>query len=317
MRRTNTFVLLALAGMALAAAGNARAQQAWVPPKGEASLSLGFARNFASEHVDYLGNALSPGDMIWNNVATDLSYSVTDRLAVRVTPPPLVISKYEGAFPHPPVAGRTNLDDGAWHSTFQDFRGEVRFRATKGSLVVTPFAALIVPSHSYEYYGHPAAGRDLVEGQVGVVAGRLLDPLLPNAYVQVRYLYGIPEKALGISHDRSQLSFDVGYLIGSAFSVRFLGIWQVSHGGWRVPIDWPARTSPEFQVHDQLQPADYLQLGGAVSYALTGSVDVNLFGYATTYARSYVDMKGLGLSLTYSASPAQLIRKKRGQEPSR
>jgi hypothetical protein len=44
---------------------------------------------------------------------------------------------------------------------------------------------------------------------------------------------------------------------------------------------------------------------------------VNLFGYATTYARSYVDMRGLGLSLTYSASPAQLIRKKRGQEPSK
>jgi hypothetical protein len=84
-----------------------------------------------------------------------------------------------------------------------------------------------------------------------VVAGRLLDPLLPDAYVQVRYLLGIPEKTLGMSHDRSQLSFDVGYLIGSAFSVRFLGTWQVSHGGWRVPIDWPARTSPEFQVHDQ------------------------------------------------------------------
>jgi hypothetical protein len=317
MRRTNTFVLLALGGVALAPAGNARAQQAWLPPKGEASLSLGFSHTFATEHVDYRGNPVSPGDMIWNNVATDLSYGVTDRLAVRLTPPALVISKYDGAFPHPPVAGRTNLDDGAWHSTFQDFRAEVRFRLTEGPTAVTPFAALIVPSHSYEYYGHPAAGRDQVEGQVGVVAGRLLDPLLPNAYLQVRYLFGMPEKALGISHNRSQVSFDMGYLIGSAFSVRFLGAWQVSYGGWRVPIDWPARTSPEFQAHDQLQRADYFQLGGAVSYALTGSVDLNVFAYSTAYARSYVDMKGLGLSLTYSASPAQLIRRKRGQESGR
>jgi hypothetical protein len=316
VRRTNTFVLLALGGMALAPAGRARAQQAWLPPKGEASLSLGFSHTFASEHVDYHGNGVSPGDMIWNSVLADLSYSVTDRFAVRMTLPPVVVSKYEGAFPHPPAASHTNLDDGAWRSTFQDFRGEVRFRATHGSIIVTPFAALIAPSHCYEYYGHPAAGRKLVEGQVGVVAGRLLDPLLPNAYVQLRYLYGKPEKVDGISHDRSQVSFDAGYLIGPAFSVRFLGLWQKTHGGWRVPIDWPARTSEQFLVHDQVGREDYLQLGGVVSYALSGSVDINVFGYATTYARSYVNMKGLGLSFTYTASPAQLIRKKRREKAS-
>jgi len=314
MPRTNAFVLLAFGGLALVPAGTARAQQAWLPPKGEASLSLGFSRTFATHHVDYQGNTAAPGDMIWNNVVADLSYGVTDRLAVRLTLPPLVISKYDGSFPHPTVAGHTNLDDGAWHDTFQDFRTEVRFRATHGSTIVTPFAALVVPSHSYEYYGHPAAGRKLVEGQVGVVAGRLLDPLLPNAYVQLRYLYGKPEKVDGISHDRSQVSFDAGYLIGPAFTVRFLGFWQKTHGGWRVPIDWPDRTSEQFLVHDQVEREDYLQLGGAVSYALSGSVDINAFGYSTVNAKNYVNMKGVGLSLTYSASPAQLIRKKRGQE---
>jgi hypothetical protein len=314
MRRTNTLVFMALGGMALAPAGFASAQQAWLPPKGEASLSLGFSHTFATEHVDYRGNPVAPGDMIWNNVVSDLSYSVTDRFAVRMTLPPLVISKYDGSFPHPPVPNRTNLDDGAWHDTFQDFRGEVRFRATHGPIMVTPFAALIVPSHHYEYYGHPAAGRKLVEGQVGFAAARLLDPLLPNAYVQVRYLFGVPERVLGISHDRSQVSLDAGYLIGPAFTVRFLGAWQKSHGGWRVPIDWPARTSPLYQVHDQVEREDYLQLGGAVSYALTGTVDVNAFGYSTVSARNYVNMKGLGLSLTYSASPAQLIRRKRRQD---
>ncbi len=309
-------MLLAVGGMALAPAGNARAQQAWLPPKGEASLSLGFSHTFATEHVDYQGNPAAPGDKIWNNVVSDLSYGVTDRLAVRLTLP-YVISKYDGAYPHPLVPGRTNLDDGAWHDTFQDFRGEVRFRATHGSIVVTPFAALIVPSHSYEYYGHPAAGRKLTEGQVGVVAGRLLDPLLPNAYLQVGYLFGTPEKVLGISHNRSQLSFDTGYLVGSAFTVRFLGLWQKSYGGWRVPIDWPPPTSSLFQVHDQVEHEDYLQLGGAVSYSLSASVDVNAFGYSTVYARNYVNMKGLGLSLSWSASPAQLIRRKRGQESTR
>jgi hypothetical protein len=313
MTRADAFVLLALAGIALAPASSARAQQAWLPPKGEGSFSLGFSHVFATTHIDYQGHPLSPGDMTWNTFSSDLSYSVSNRLAVRVNLP-FVLSKYDGAFPHPRVAGRTFLDDGAWHGTFQDFLTEIRFRVTHGSLAVTPFASLIVPSHAYEYYGHPAAGRDLVEGQFGVAAARLLDPLLPNAYVQLRYMFGIPEKVLGISHDRSQLAFDAGYLIGAAFTVRALGTWQHTYGGWRVPIDWPARTSVEFQVHDQVAQADYFRLGGAVSYSVTSAIDVNLYGYGTAYARSDVNMKGLGLSFSYSASPAQLIRKRRKKD---
>jgi hypothetical protein len=313
MPRARILGPLAAAGLALGATTTVRAQQAWLPPKGEASLSLGFAHVFATEHRDYRGDSVSPGDMIWNNVVSDLSYGVSDRLAVRLNVP-FVVSKYEGTFPHPPVAGRENLDDGEWHHTFQDLLAEVRFRATRGSLVVTPFAAVVVPTNYYEYYGHGAAGRKLVEGQVGVVAGRLLDPFLPNAYLQVRYLFARPEKVLGVSHDRSQLSFDLGYLLGSAFSVRTFGSWQKSHGGWRVPIDWPARTSPEYQVHDQLNRSDFFRLGGAVSYSLSGSLDISVSGYGTLSARNDVNMSGLGVSLTWSASPAQLIRKRRGRE---
>ncbi|HEX9186648.1 MAG TPA: hypothetical protein VGB87_06240 [Vicinamibacteria bacterium] len=313
MRRRTVFAPLAVAGTALAATPTAHAQQAWLPPKGEASLSLGFAHILATEHRNDRGDSVTPGDMIWNNVVSDLSYGVTDRLAVRLNVP-FVTSRYGGAFPHRPVPERENLDDGNWHHTFQDLLTEVRFRATRGPLVLTPFAAMIVPTHYYEYYGHGAAGRKLVEGQVGVVAGRLLDPFLPNAYVQVRYVLGIPEKVLGVSHNRSQLSFDVGYLLGSAFSVRAFGTWQKTHGGWRAPIDFPAPTSSEFRVHDQVGRADYLRLGGAVSYSITGSLDVNVSGYGTLAAKNDVNMSGLGLSLTWSASPAQLIRKRRGQE---
>jgi hypothetical protein len=200
--------MLAVAGAVFGAAAAARAQQAWLAPKGEASLSLGFSHVFATEHRDYQGNPVAPGDMLWANIVSDLSYSVTDSLAVRLNLP-FVISKYDGQFQHPPIPGRENLDDGAWRGTFQDFLAEVRFRATRGAIAVTPFVSLIVPSHYYEYYGHPAAGTKVVEGQVGVAAGRLLDPLLPN---------------------------DVGYLLGSAFTARALGAWQKTYGGWRELI---------------------------------------------------------------------------------
>ena len=264
--------------------------------------------------MNYQGNPAHLGDMVWNNVASDLSCGVADRLAIRLNVP-FVISKYDGSFPHPPVAGQANLDDGNWHSTFQDLLAEVRFRATQGSIAVTPFVAVTVPTNFYEYYGHAAPGRKLVEGQVGVAAGRLLDPILPNAYVQVRYMFGVPEKVAGISHNRSQVSFETGYLLGPALTVRAIGSWQKTHGGWRAPIDFPANTSPGFHVHDQVIRNSYLRLGGGVSYSLTGSLDVNVFGYGTLSGKNDLNTKGLGMSLTWSASPAQLIKKRRGQEP--
>jgi hypothetical protein len=289
--------------------------QAWLPPKGEAAVTLGYGRMWATTHIDYQGNSLSPGDMIWNNVGVDLSYSVTNRFAVRLGVP-FVTSKYDGAFPHPVVAGIAAQDDGKYHSRFQDVASELRYRVTSGSFAVTPFVGLVVPTHDYPSYGHSAAGRGLVEGRFGVAAGRLLDPLLPDAYLQVRYTYSVPEKVLGVSHNASQLGFDLGYLVGSSLTLRAIGAWQKTHGGWRVPIDFPARTSMDFTHHDQVPRTAYLRLGGVVAYSITSAIDVNFYGYSTVRARSDVDMKSLGIAFTYSASPAQLIRKKRATEGS-
>jgi hypothetical protein len=103
----------------------------------------------------------------------------------------------------PQLPGHENLDDGSWHSSFGDFGPQVRFKATRGSLVVTPLLVFGVPSHSYEFYAHATAGLHLAAGQVGVILGRLLDPWLENAYVQARYTFTRNDKVLGIAHDQS------------------------------------------------------------------------------------------------------------------
>jgi hypothetical protein len=308
--------LVAAAGLTLSVAPEARAQ-AWTPPKGEASLSIGLGSAWANEHTDDQGNALTIpgttegwGSMWWEDGDTELGYGITDRLALRVALP-LVVGRYEGDFPHPLLPGHQNVDDGSWHSSFGDFRAEVRFRATKGSLVVTPFAAFATPSHSYEFIGHATAGLGLSEGQVGVNFGRLLDPLVPNAYAQVRYTFAMNSKVLGISHYRSNLYLDAGYFVTSALTVSVLGDLQVSHAGWRV-ADVPPPTDPNFVYHDQLQRANHLQLGGTVSYALTGSVEISLSGYGTVYSRREMNPAGVTLSLTYNFSPSQLIKRRKG-----
>jgi hypothetical protein len=175
---------------------------------------------------------------------------------------------------------------------------------------------LVVPTHSYVSYGRNAVGSDLVVGRFGVAVGRLLDPLLPDAYLQVHYMYAIPEKVLGISHNSSNLDVELGYLVGPALNLRVVGFWKDTYGGWRLPIDFPPETSLDFLHHDQLESTDYFRLGGAVGYSITNAVDVNLYGYATITAKSDANMKSLGVAVTYAASPAQLIRKKRAAQDS-
>jgi hypothetical protein len=312
MRWMSTFVLLVLLAFALGV--TPAGAQAWLPPKGEASITFGVSSRFANEHIDYQGNPVLPGSMTWNDAIADLSYGVTDRLSVRLGAP-YVMSEYGGQFPHVPPAGRQNYDDGQWHGTMQDLRAEVHFRVTTGALAVTPFLALVTPSHSYEYFAHAAAGRDLTEGQVGVSVGRALDPLLSKAYAQVGFAFAVPEKVLGISHDRTDAALDLGYFLTPRLTVSALGAWEKTYGGWRAGPDFPAPTDPLFQYHDQLVCTEYLRVGGGLSYALTGSLDVGLTGYTTVYARSDVNMKGVALAFTYGFSPSQIIKKRKGPNP--
>jgi hypothetical protein len=294
-------------------ATHARAQ-AWLPPKGEASITFGFASSFADSHLNNQGNKVSPGSMTWHTPHSELGYGISDRWAVHIGIP-FVVSQYGGKLPHPAVAGHERYDDGAWHGTFQDLRADVRFRATRGSLALTPFVGFGAPTHSYEFLGHAAAGRALVEGQVGVSAGRSLDPVLPGAYAQVTYAFTVPERPLGIWHNRSNVFLDLGYFVTSGLTLNVLGAWEKTHGGWRAPFDYPPPSDPRFQFHDQLTRTDYLRVGGGLSYALTGALDVGLNGYTTLSARNDVNMTGVGLGFTYSFSPSQVIKRKKGPAP--
>src|SRR6266536_3916262 len=110
--------------LAACSATPARAQ-AWLPPKGEASLALGYGDIFVNKH--YLGTSANPGDNVENDfghirsqsIQVALGYGLTDRLAVSVALP-YILTKYYGTpnqnfFPH-----TISIDDGHYHGIFQD-----------------------------------------------------------------------------------------------------------------------------------------------------------------------------------------------------
>jgi hypothetical protein len=296
-------------------AAPARAQ-AWLPAKGEGSVSLLYQDVFVRDH--YSGTTPTDGGQIWSKaLLVDVTYGVTDNLAITFGIP-WTAGKYSGDRQHPladlsganpTFYGVQPLDDGTYHQTFSDFRFDVRYNITKKGMVLTPFIGSMVPSHDYTSFAHAAPGQKLKELQLGATGAKLLDTIVPGLFVQGSYAYGFTEKVLDISHNRSDFSLEFGYFATPKLRLLALSNARITHGGIDMPLS-PRASLPalQFMNHDRIQREDFLNLGGGASFALSDKVD--LFGsmmHTVAGRNGHPIQRGLslGLSWTFSTIRAQ------------
>jgi hypothetical protein len=299
--------------LAACSAAPARAQ-AWLPPKGEASFSLGYGNVFVNRH--YLGGADNPGDNVESDyghirsqsIGIGLTYGVTNRLAVSVGLP-LIVTKYYGTpgqnfFPH-----TIPIDDGHYHGTFQDYRIDLAYQAFNGPVAVAPFVVAVIPSHGYTTFAHAAPGRDLHEYLLGVSFGGRLDRLLTGSYAEATYSYAFVERLMDIRHDRSDVALEVGYFLTPSLAFRGIGTGHYTHGG--IAFQSPQTTPPElFPIHDRIDRSSAINLGGGLSYTLTGSTTLYVSYLTQVQGRGGHKIKdALSFGVSYGFSPAQLVRR--------
>ena len=202
----------------------------------------------------------------------DATYGVPSNCGLRLLP---LVLKYQAQS----ACGRNHvMDDGTWHSTFQDFRFNLRYNAVRGPLVITPFIGSALPSHKYEYWAHSAAGRRLRELHAGVTAARLLDTITPGLFVQGRYAFAFPQRVRDADVDirpyRSNTDLEVGYFVTPSLRVLALGAGQITSAS-TMP---PTAETPHFaqrQHHDQHRE-NFLNLGVGAAFDVSDSVA--LFG---------------------------------------
>ena len=111
--------------------------QAWLPPKGDGSVSLAVQTISFAGHFDSSGNRLQgAGRSRATNLLLGLSYSFTDRFTAELSLP-YVITRYTGnpadlTFGSPLFVPAV-LDDGSSHSAFQDFHLDLHYNVLKNS----------------------------------------------------------------------------------------------------------------------------------------------------------------------------------------
>ena len=245
--------------------------QAWLPSQGEISMSFVFASSFTDEH-DLNGLRDPNSDIYTRSMLADVTFGLRDNLALTVSLP-VVSGKYisTGTPPHP-----TDLDNGQYHTTVTDLRFDVRYAAVnRRGFVVTPYIGTVTPSHEYEYFAHAAPGRRVHELQVGAFVGTTLDDVLPGMFVQGRYGYGIQEKFVDISHNRSLFSAETGYFATPDIRVFGMVSGQITHGGVDL-FPGANRVWPENQWrnHDRITRENFVTVGGGMGWAINDVVDV-------------------------------------------
>jgi hypothetical protein len=272
--------------------------QAWVPEKGEGSVSVAVQQLNVKKHL--AGPVIADAGHINTFVVmADMSYGLTNKVAVDLAVP-FVSSKYSGSRPHP----NTTIDDGTFHSSFTDFRMSLRYNLTRGGAVITPYIGTVVPSHEYQYYGHAAFGERLNELQVGAYVAKLFTRGVPGMFISSRVGYGFVEKVQDIKHNRSLGDLEVGYFLSPSLRAFGMASGQYTHGGVNFPITGPSGLPLPYQpVHDIIQRVHYLNAGGGFAYSLRDSLDVfGSFSREVAGRNGHVLNRGVTIGASWSFS---------------
>jgi hypothetical protein len=246
--------------------------QAWLPPRGEGSVGITYLNIATSDHLLSSGLPQDRGPVQQHIVTASVFYGLTDRFAVSAEIP-YIDGKFTLTPGLPPNVHDldSKVDDGRYRGTFQDFRVDLKYNAIRAPLLLTPFFEVVIPSHHYVTFGHSAPGRDLREFHVGTNIGRMLDPVLPRAYFDLRYSYAFVQEVMGISPSRNNVDLEVGYFVTPKIALRTLGAVQKTMAGVESPVP---PDSPYFPVHDRLERGHYSRIGGGVTFSVHRNFDL-------------------------------------------
>lgn len=306
--------------------------QAYVSPRGVGSVSVSYQNTYVRNHLFSNGEItlVRPngevdallGQIRFQAVFFDVSYSITDKLAVSGYIP-YIAGKFveDGGDPNnvfgnahvvtnPDGTKSVPIDDGKYHSGFQDIGLRLRYNVETTPLFITPFIEYNLPSDAYPFYSHAVYGNRVSEFKVGSYFGKLLDPVVPNTYIQGRYAVGLLQKVLDISRTRQHAEIEVGYFLTPSITVTGLLIGYVTHGGLDLPDDYPpaSRTTlnPYWLHHIRVSRDSLLDWGIGFQYVVNDRVSLFTGGVRTITGRNMhaTDyMINFGINWGFGGSP--------------
>ena len=299
-----------------------------MPGKGRGTLTLVYQHGSATDGLfasditgrrvagGYIGEGkrLNHGNMTDQTGAFDLDYGIGERFAVSGNVA-YVGSRYIGNGGHPALPGHEKIDDGTYHSTFQDAALGVRYLAASRHLAVIPFVRFTFPTHDYVNVGHSAVGRNLNQLQVGANLARRLDPILPDAYAKATLAYAFvespkipiadgaaPVEQPHFNINRRFASLELGYFVTNRLAVNVFGSRVHTEGGidWARDLKGPADYARIGHVHDAAARDRHAVIGGGLSFAVMKSLWLYAGYSGVVSGQNLHDTEAFSIGMTWS-----------------
>ena len=187
--------------------------------------------------------------------------------------------------PHPEAAF---LDDGNYHSAWQDWILGVSYHANWGRLQVEPHLIAQIPSHDYSHFANAAIGQNLWRLKLGVDFTHRLES--SNFHYRFGYSYEVWEKVLGIGLNKHHFRSSAGYF----FSPQVTG-WVFANArigqGLNTTEVGSNRTSELWYQHDRLSEHDFVIAGIGASYRINDRYSISATGGRMVWGRNVHDLK--------------------------
>lgn len=283
---------------------------------GHGQISIGYQ----VAHTEGLVN--QDGDHFFENFATDVQslnlavdYWLNDRWSVHASLP--FISKRAVRAPptHNPAVLTVPhpesrfIDDGQYHSAWQDWLLGLTYHTSVGTLDIEPHVFLTYPSHDYIFFGAAAVGQDLKKLRVGVDLSQRLGQ--SNFHYSAGYSYEFVERIRdiqvagvqygNINTDKQHLRLSAWYdfsptLSASVFANRRKGkgltnaeVNDIDPGDPPLPI--PIRRTELWYQHDRLLTYDYALAGLGTTWRFNEQWAVSASVASMVWVRVNYDLK--------------------------
>lgn len=210
-------------------------------------------------------------------------YHLTDRWTTTLGIP-LIRKRYQGGVPHDPrllspPRDAPFIDDGNYHTSWQDWFFKAGYLAHTGPLQIEPFLAVGVPSQDYPFFAASAVGQNQTKVELGV--DFLYTPGLSDAWYRLELGYVFVEEVLDVSTDHWRLDVELGYFFSPRWSARVFLLLKEGDG-LNFPDDFPLpRTGEQWYQHDRMVKHNYLNLGLGADWAINDRYSLSMSALKT------------------------------------
>jgi hypothetical protein len=268
-------------------------------PKGHGSIWISYLDTYVNGFWLTPSIELPNGAVRSHGIALGLEYYFADAWSAYASIP-FMSNKYEGPGPHcptttpPQCAGIPALDpqhpesqfidDGQYHSTWQDLTLGVSYHANVNDYLITPSVTATIPSHDYVFFDNAAVGQRLYQLMLSATLAHQFE--FTNLYYQIGYGYAFSQHVLGVDTGYQRFDGELGYFVDERLTLRSFFTSRIGNGLTALELGpmTDGQTNDYWYHHDQLSVHSYLgaglgfdyHLGG--SYVLTASIQRELWG---------------------------------------